>query len=634
MRKIVGNTVGTTLNPEKVAEIVSLKGNNGSSMWAATVEHDANIRETTVNKTDILIDEDREIQLNDLILYTDGKVGKVVEVLDDVLTTSYTGTNLKGADVYSASNIFKGKTASFYGDSLTEVNGHYTKGYHSWLQDKLGFKSYNNYGVSGYKISDVYNRVKNINDTADIIFVMCGVNDQTFSVPLGTLGDTTTATSYGALDLLCSTLKTKYPTKLIVFITPHYQTKYPHSNGITSYEVSRAVKEVCEKYAIPIYDNFILSGIYSTNLSYWTTDGCHWNNKAHEMVGKNIANYMLNQFSYVVSNAVEPTIELTSITATFNQGTQVIYNTDTLDKLKAYLTVTANYSDGSKQTVTNYTLSGTLTVGNSTITVSYSGKTTTFTVVVTEYIEPEEPEEPSVTLESITADFNQGENAVYTTDSLDSLKQYLIVTAHYSDNTNQAITDYTLSGELVEGNSTITVTYKDKTTTFIVAVSVMEGNRLLEITGNSSFGFHLTNYVTAEELPVANGELVFGYDIEPIEGIDVFQTIGSSGTHPLTADKINDLIAGFTEHVGTSKLSGVVTITDNQNGIYSVSMTGSFDNLTANRAYWVFPMMINCLRVGAKIKVINPYVKIGDTNYEVCAVGGAFKEESCIVTDV
>ena len=32
---------------------------------------------------------------------------------------------------------------------------------------------------------------------------------------------------------------------------------------------------------------------------------------------------------------------------------------------------------------TNYTLSGTLTVGTSTITVSYAGKTTTITVTVT-----------------------------------------------------------------------------------------------------------------------------------------------------------------------------------------------------------------------------------------------------------
>lgn len=79
----------------------------------------------------------------------------------------------------------------------------------------------------------------------------------------------------------------------------------------------------------------------------------------------------------------EPPATLLSISAIFNQGSAVIYNTDSLNTLKQYLTVTATYDDSSTQTVTTYTLSGTLTVGTSTITVSYSGKTTTFTVIVT-----------------------------------------------------------------------------------------------------------------------------------------------------------------------------------------------------------------------------------------------------------
>ena len=82
--------------------------------------------------------------------------------------------------------------------------------------------------------------------------------------------------------------------------------------------------------------------------------------------------------------ALYPPVDLASISATFAQGSHVVYNTDTLDSLKPYLTVRAIYSDQTTQTVTNYTLSGTLTVGTSRITVSYGGKTTTFTVTVTE----------------------------------------------------------------------------------------------------------------------------------------------------------------------------------------------------------------------------------------------------------
>ena len=73
-----------------------------------------------------------------------------------------------------------------------------------------------------------------------------------------------------------------------------------------------------------------------------------------------------------------------SITATYTQS-GTVYETDTLDSLKTDLVVTANYSGGTSETVpaSDYTLSGTLTVGTSTITVTYAGLTTTFSVTVT-----------------------------------------------------------------------------------------------------------------------------------------------------------------------------------------------------------------------------------------------------------
>ena len=205
------------------------------------------------------------------------------------------GTKIDGNE----NSVFAGKTASFYGDSLTEANYHYTKGYYTWVKEILGLSSLHNYGVSGYDIADVLTKMQSVTDNPDLVFVMCGVNDQTHSVPLGQFGDTTTATIYGSYDALCSYVKQKYPTKLVIFITPHYQTKYPHSSGVTSYEVSKAMLEVCQKYAIAVYDNFQLSEIYSTNLSAWTTDNCHWNNKAHEMVGKNLSDWILSTFAYL-----------------------------------------------------------------------------------------------------------------------------------------------------------------------------------------------------------------------------------------------------------------------------------------------------------------------------------------------
>lgn len=82
-------------------------------------------------------------------------------------------------------------------------------------------------------------------------------------------------------------------------------------------------------------------------------------------------------------NAFYPSAELVGITAVYTQS-GTVYDTDSLDSLKADLVVTADYDDGTSVPITGYTLSGTLAEGTSTITVTYSGKTDTFSVTVTE----------------------------------------------------------------------------------------------------------------------------------------------------------------------------------------------------------------------------------------------------------
>lgn len=79
-------------------------------------------------------------------------------------------------------------------------------------------------------------------------------------------------------------------------------------------------------------------------------------------------------------------VTLVSITADYEQD-RPIYDTDSLDLVKLDLIVTANYSDGNSVVLDDddYELSGTLTVGTSTITVSYGGKSTTISVTVTAY---------------------------------------------------------------------------------------------------------------------------------------------------------------------------------------------------------------------------------------------------------
>lgn len=74
---------------------------------------------------------------------------------------------------------------------------------------------------------------------------------------------------------------------------------------------------------------------------------------------------------------INPEVTLAGITATYSGGDVAIGTA--LNNLTGVV-VKAVYSDGSTATVTDYTLTGEIAEGSNTITVSYSGKTTTFAV--------------------------------------------------------------------------------------------------------------------------------------------------------------------------------------------------------------------------------------------------------------
>ena len=122
---------------------------------------------------------------------------------------------------------------------------------------------------------------------------------------------------------------------------------------------------------------------------------------------------------------------------------------------------------------------------------------------------------------------------IYTTDTLDSLKPNLVVTATYSDSSTAIVpsADYTLSGTLAVGTSTITVNYGGKTTTFNVTVSDTElvlWNYTDGLPSNN--GFTKTTSGTATEtietndlrLDVSGGngsEIRYAYDYTPTSAV-------------------------------------------------------------------------------------------------------------------
>ena len=77
---------------------------------------------------------------------------------------------------------------------------------------------------------------------------------------------------------------------------------------------------------------------------------------------------------------------------------------------------------------------------------------------------------PPTNLVSISAVYTQT-GTVYNTDSLDVLRDDLVVTAYYDNGTSAVVTTYVLSGTLTVGTSVITAAYGGKTATFNVTVT-------------------------------------------------------------------------------------------------------------------------------------------------------------------
>ena len=89
---------------------------------------------------------------------------------------------------------------------------------------------------------------------------------------------------------------------------------------------------------------------------------------------------------------------------------------------------------------------------------------------------------PPANLDRIEAVFSQGGAIITNQDSLDDLRQYLVVTAYYSDSTSEVVNNYLLSGELTMGNCTITATYAGKSDTFVVNVTFVDNTIIYQLT--------------------------------------------------------------------------------------------------------------------------------------------------------
>lgn len=197
---------------------------------------------------------------------------------------------------------WNGAKVAFLGDSITDARqiGTTNDVYWNNLRDILGIEAYV-YGISGHQMSQIVGQAEKLEaehgQDVDAIIVFIGTNDFNNSVPVGEWYDYNyenvvvdgptevlrlhrelvydNNTFKGRANITMRWLKSHYPDKQIIFLTPihrgyarfsdgNIQPPEAYANGCGSFvdEYVQAVKELGNVWAVPVIDLNSISGLY------------------------------------------------------------------------------------------------------------------------------------------------------------------------------------------------------------------------------------------------------------------------------------------------------------------------------------------------------------------------------------
>lgn len=223
----------------------------------------------------------------------------------------------------ASENVWNGKKAVFLGDSIT-AGSWYNPTLKTWENmienwtywvSKLCGMTYKNYGIGGAHVSSAYNsgdgskaeqaftnRYSNMDDDADVVFVMGGTNDwlpdHTDTAPFGSISDNTDVSFCGAIRVLCEGLIKKYNGKQIFFLTPICNANQLSANpttGKTLKEYCDAITEICGMYSIEVINTHVNAPLHfmiAENASKYCSqqDGStHPNDLGQKLLGEYVA---------------------------------------------------------------------------------------------------------------------------------------------------------------------------------------------------------------------------------------------------------------------------------------------------------------------------------------------------------
>jgi lysophospholipase L1-like esterase len=226
---------------------------------------------------------------------------------------------------------WKGKKVAFLGDSISDKR-HVgtTRCYWEYLAEWLGLEPFV-YAINGNQMNGVLKQAQQLlaerGDDIDAIIIFAGTNDYNAGVPVGdwfTLEERETMVKGGAVEvrphripvledttfkgrmnLVLDFLKTNYPTKQIIMLTPIHRAQatfgnknvqpeelYANKIGRFVDEYIQAVKEASNVWAVPVIDLNAISGLYplkDSNVPYFhdgATDRLHPSAAGHERMAR------------------------------------------------------------------------------------------------------------------------------------------------------------------------------------------------------------------------------------------------------------------------------------------------------------------------------------------------------------
>lgn len=185
------------------------------------------------------------------------------------------------------------------------------------LRSECRLAAARNYGVCGSRIArqhfdgrpDMFpdtfcDRADRMDPDADIVVVFGGTNDFGHgNAPLGTMGDRTDLTFYGALHVLFSKLREKYPSSEIVVCTPLHRLdeNLPGEPGVKLIpgapltEYIKAIREVSEYYSLPLLDLYACSGLQPAVpviQQLYLPDGLHPNKAGYTIITRRMKSFL------------------------------------------------------------------------------------------------------------------------------------------------------------------------------------------------------------------------------------------------------------------------------------------------------------------------------------------------------